>query len=169
MCQMSHVVYHVSNVFFFSFFQQRGEASWWRVCYQRGYPVQFLRLSVFFSSGLVVLVNGKSRQFLRWKGYLALLFLSFPFFSYIFFFSPQLFLSYHSLQIFLINNNLTTFSTDIEKIFFLLFSVLACDSCSCVMLYSTVQLLSACHCFLQSLSAAASSVKVTVSNPIVNR
>ena len=45
-CHMSHVTYHVSGVacqvscvkflFYFFFLGQSGEASWWRVCYQRG-------------------------------------------------------------------------------------------------------------------------------------
>ena len=52
MCQMSRTTYHVSHVFhmshFFFFFKKnllsKGEASWWRVCYQRAYPVQFVSI-----------------------------------------------------------------------------------------------------------------------------
>ena len=33
-CHMSHVMCH----FFHVFLLQSGEASWWRVCYQRGVP-----------------------------------------------------------------------------------------------------------------------------------
>ena len=36
MCHVSRVSCHIS--FFSSFFLQSGEASWWRVCYQRGLP-----------------------------------------------------------------------------------------------------------------------------------
>ena len=40
MCHMSHVTFHMSNVVFFipfySFFKPSGEASRWRICYQRG-------------------------------------------------------------------------------------------------------------------------------------
>ena len=39
MCHISGVMFHVSHVIFsFSFFGQSSEASWWRVCYQRGLP-----------------------------------------------------------------------------------------------------------------------------------
>ena len=37
-CHLSHVTCHVSKVIFFFFFGQRGEASRWRVCYQRRLP-----------------------------------------------------------------------------------------------------------------------------------
>ena len=35
-CQVSPVRYHI--LFFYFFSGQSGEASWWRVCYQRGLP-----------------------------------------------------------------------------------------------------------------------------------
>ena len=38
-CHMSRVTCHMSHItIFFFFFGQRGEAYWWRVCYQRGLP-----------------------------------------------------------------------------------------------------------------------------------
>ena len=35
----SWVAYHVSLFFSSFFFKQSGDTSWWRVCYQQGYPV----------------------------------------------------------------------------------------------------------------------------------
>ena len=42
-CEVSHVMFHLSHVnchimnfYFFQFFLQNGETSWWRVCYQQG-------------------------------------------------------------------------------------------------------------------------------------
>ena len=48
-CHVSHITCHMSlNCFFSStfFFGQRGEASWWRVCYQRANPLYFVIYSV---------------------------------------------------------------------------------------------------------------------------
>ena len=53
-CHVSHVTCHVSHVIwidinmYFFFFLQSGRAIWWRVCYQQGYPVQFIYDSAFF-------------------------------------------------------------------------------------------------------------------------
>ena len=42
-CHVSHVTCHINfNLLFIYFFGQSGEASRWRVCYQRGLPRLFI-------------------------------------------------------------------------------------------------------------------------------
>ena len=64
MCQVSHVPFHVSHVMCHMslfFFGQRGEAHWWRVCYQQGLPRPVLKyfldslFFLFFSNILKIL------------------------------------------------------------------------------------------------------------------
>ena len=52
-CHMSHITCHMSHVmcqvppdtfFFFFYIWQRGQATWWRVCYQQGWPCLVLSL-----------------------------------------------------------------------------------------------------------------------------
>ena len=51
-CHVLRVTWHMSYVTFFIFifiescFGQSGEASWWRVCHQRGYPSSFICLEL---------------------------------------------------------------------------------------------------------------------------
>ena len=68
-CQVSGVTFQVSgvacNFFIFYFFLQSGEASWWRVCYQRGLPRLVCYNIACMGANLVMLTPDKCLKFIK--------------------------------------------------------------------------------------------------------